>query len=379
MAKIVLAMATTHGPQLHTTVEQWQLRVKADKGRKHPFRNGVYSFDELVDMRRAEGLDAKSSMDAQTGYHARCHAAMEVLADKWEAVGADVAVILGNDQDEIYKTGELNPAFMVFFGDTIPSYPQSEEDKAKLPPGVAEAEHGHAAEEYKEYRGVPDLGMHIIKTLTEHDFDVAASKVWPAHARNGASHAFGHIYRQVMRDNVVPNVPVYQNTFFPPNQPIGEARVSIRPDRQAGDRVLGVRQARRGVRLRRHEPFRDRRGVRPQIRRRAEKARQEFPHLDPAQGAAVGNVGAEILDIARRPARELVGRHERDRLRPVLSFAGRHRHRERLLLVGSATQLSLVSRTRVSASRDPAQTILSFAILALDPGSRSAIARRRRA
>ena len=48
MAKIVLAMATTHGPQLHTTVEQWQLRVKADKQRKHPFRDGVYSFDELV-------------------------------------------------------------------------------------------------------------------------------------------------------------------------------------------------------------------------------------------------------------------------------------------------------------------------------------------
>jgi hypothetical protein len=219
MAKIVLAMATTHGPQLHTSVEQWQLRVKADKGRKHPFRNGVYSFDELVDMRRAEGLDAKSSMDAQTRYHARCHAAMEVLADKWEEVGADLAVILGNDQDEIYKTGELNPAFMVFFGATIPSYPQSDEDKAKLPPGVAEAEHGHAAQEYKEYRGVPDLGMHIIKTLMEHEFDVAASQNWPAHARNGASHAFGHIYRQVMRDKVVPNVPIYQNTFFPPNQP----------------------------------------------------------------------------------------------------------------------------------------------------------------
>jgi hypothetical protein len=219
MAKIMLAMATTHGPQLHTSVEQWQLRVKADKARKHPFRDGVYGFDELVDMRRAEGLDAKSSMEAQTGYHARCHAAMETLADKWEAAGADVAVILGNDQDEIYKTEQLNPAFMVFFGDVIPSYPQSDEDKAKLPPGVAEAEHGHAAETYKEYQGVPDLGMHIIKTLTEHDFDVAASKVWPGHARNGASHAFGHIYRQVMRDNVVPNVPIYQNTFFPPNQP----------------------------------------------------------------------------------------------------------------------------------------------------------------
>ena len=94
MAKIVLAMATTHGVQLHTTVEQWQLRVKADKARKHPFRDGIYRFDELVEMRRAEGLDAKSSMEAQKGYHGRCHAAMETLADKWEAAGADVSWIV---------------------------------------------------------------------------------------------------------------------------------------------------------------------------------------------------------------------------------------------------------------------------------------------
>src|SRR5215831_15885889 len=119
MAKIVLAMATTHGPQLHTTVEQWQLRVKADEARKHPFRGGVYSFGELVAMRRVEELDRKSSMDAQRGYHSRCHAAMETLADKWEEVGADIAVILGNDQNEIYETEQLNPPFMVFFGDTI--------------------------------------------------------------------------------------------------------------------------------------------------------------------------------------------------------------------------------------------------------------------
>jgi len=81
MAKIVLAMATTHGPQLHTTVEQWQLRVKADQARKHPFRSGVYSFDELVAMRGPEGLDGKSSMEAQRSYHSRCHVAMEKLAD----------------------------------------------------------------------------------------------------------------------------------------------------------------------------------------------------------------------------------------------------------------------------------------------------------
>jgi hypothetical protein len=219
MAEIVLAMATTHGPQLHTTVEQWQLRVRADRERKHPFRGGLYSFDELVDMRRSEGLDARSSMEAQRGYHARCQAAMAKLADKWQEIGADVAVVLGNDQDEIFATDELNPAFMIFYGDRIPNYPQSEAARASLPPGVAEAEHGHATDAYTEYPGVPELGAHIVKTMMESEFDVAASKVWPRNARNGASHAFGHIYRQVMRDRVVPNVPIYQNTFYPPNQP----------------------------------------------------------------------------------------------------------------------------------------------------------------
>jgi OH-DDVA oxygenase/3-O-methylgallate 3,4-dioxygenase len=204
---------------LHTTVEQWQLRVNADKARKHPFRTGVYSFNELVEMRKSEELDLKSTMEAQHKYHARCQAAMEKLADKWDEVGADIAVVLGNDQNEVYETEELNPPFMIFFGEKIPNYPQSEEAKADLPPGIAEAEHGHATATYTEYPGVPELGTHIIKTMMENEFDVAASKVWPKHARNGASHAFGHIYRQVMRDKVVPNVPIYQNTFFPPNQP----------------------------------------------------------------------------------------------------------------------------------------------------------------
>ena len=32
-------------------------------------------------------------------------------------------------------------------------------------------------------------------------------------------HAWGFVYRRIMRDNVVPHVPVFVNTFYPPNQP----------------------------------------------------------------------------------------------------------------------------------------------------------------
>ncbi|MBX9829148.1 MAG: hypothetical protein K2Y27_29680 [Xanthobacteraceae bacterium] len=219
MAEIVLAMATTHGPQLHTSVEQWALRVKADKARKHPFRGSTLTFDELADLRRGEGLDAKSSEAGMARSHQRCQAGMQVLAAKWNEIRPDIAVILGNDQNEMFETEELNPAFTVFCGAKIPNYLQSEERRKELPPGVAEGEHGHATEKHTEYEGVPELGQHIVDTLIADDFDVAVSRKWPRNARNGAGHAFGHIYRQVMLDQVVPNVPILQNTFFPPNQP----------------------------------------------------------------------------------------------------------------------------------------------------------------
>ena len=56
MAKIVLGMWTTHGPTLGTSAEQWPNRIAADKKRVHPFRGKEYSFDQLVEMRKGEGL-----------------------------------------------------------------------------------------------------------------------------------------------------------------------------------------------------------------------------------------------------------------------------------------------------------------------------------
>ena len=51
-------------------------------------------------------------------------------------------------------------------------------------------------------------------------FDVAVSSRLPEGPRGaGAPHAFGFVYRQIMRDKVVPHVPIFINTFYPPNQP----------------------------------------------------------------------------------------------------------------------------------------------------------------
>lgn len=221
MAQIVLGMWTSHGPTLSTTPEQWMARIKADRGRQHPFRLGEYSFDQLVELRKEENLARQCSLEERTRRHAACQAAMKVMADEFAQVAPDVCVILGNDQNEIFLE-DVRPALTVYCGETFYNEPTAPEKVHLMAPGIHEAEAGHNPPQYTEYPGHPQLAEHILKTAMAAQFDVAYSKKLPqhpAHWSSGIPHAFGFIYRMIMRDQVVPNVPIISNTFFPPNQP----------------------------------------------------------------------------------------------------------------------------------------------------------------
>ena len=69
--------------------------------------------------------------------------------------------------------------------------------------------------------GHPGLGRHLIESLMDEEFDITQSRELPAGSGycNGIPHAYGFIYRRIMKDDVIPNVPVILNTFYPPNQP----------------------------------------------------------------------------------------------------------------------------------------------------------------
>jgi OH-DDVA oxygenase len=222
MAEIVLGMWTSHGPTLSMTAEQWTLRVPADKAQKdHPFRGGTHNFEELVALRENENLRDQCTLEERIKRKQACDRAVESMAQKYAEAAPDVAVILGNDQREIFLD-DVIPAITVFWGDKLWDQPASETQAARMPPGIHEAEWGHKPPEYREYPGLPELGLHIIKAAVAGGFDVAQSKRLPKHSdhwAHGVPHAFGFIYRQIMRDKVVPNVPIISNTFIPPNQP----------------------------------------------------------------------------------------------------------------------------------------------------------------
>ena len=223
MAEIVLGMWTTHGPTLNTTPDQWVNRLPADLSRKHWFKGELFAFDELVERRKDEGLAEKCSVAERQRRYDACQTAIAALADTWAKVAPDACVILGNDQRELFLE-DFQPAFLVYYGEKFYHQPLTQEQKAQLPPGIAEAEWGVRPETYTEYDGVPDLAQVVFERGMEQGFDLAASNKWPVHDGHhhvGAPHAFGYVFRRVMKDNVIPTLPIITNTFYPPNQPTG--------------------------------------------------------------------------------------------------------------------------------------------------------------
>jgi len=215
MADIVLGIGTSHGPMLVTETETWGARLPADFVAQHPWRGALWSYEQLVEARKDEGLAGQITREAWDERQMRCQTAIERLADIYEAAAPDIAVIIGNDQMEIFGPG-LVPAFAVYCGETIPNHELPAEVMARLPVGIDISIPGYIPVGGADYRGVPELGEAIVKQAIADEFDVTILRTMP---KPQTPHAYGFIYRRIMRDAPVPTVPVMVNTFFPPNQP----------------------------------------------------------------------------------------------------------------------------------------------------------------
>lgn len=221
MAHIVLGIGTSHGVMVSIPSEYWKDRVPADRAEKqHPFRGGTYTFDELAALRSGDNLSAQIRPEVLCERHVRCQRAIAALAEAYAATGADMAVIVGNDQLEVF-TRETIPAFGVFRGPYVEGIPRSPEFLAKLNPAIARAELDRTPQVYTQYPCLPDVGWHVIAALTADGFDVTQmTRLQTGEiGSNAAPHAYGFVYRRIMRDEVTPHVPVFVNTFYPPNQP----------------------------------------------------------------------------------------------------------------------------------------------------------------
>ena len=209
--------------------EAWGERVPADRANAaHFYKGRSYTFEELLKLRRAERFHDQTTPAVCRERHTRCQAAIAKLVETFERVKPDTAVMVGNDQMEVFNEGHV-PAFAVFWGPYVEGIPRTPEYLAKLPPGIARAEADRTPAVYTQYPCLPALGRHIIEGVIADGFDVAQLTKLSAGAVGSpaAPHAWGFVYRRVMRDHVPPHVPVFVNTFYPPNQPTARRCVSL--------------------------------------------------------------------------------------------------------------------------------------------------------
>lgn len=201
--------------------EHWSDRVPFDRKNKElPYRGRTYTFDELAELRRGENLAAQIEPEESKRRHAACQVAIAELAAVHERHKPDVAVIVGNDQMEVFSADHV-PGLAIFWGEYMEGHPRSPEFLAKLDPAIARAELDRTPAEYTQYPCSPSLGRHAIQAVVSEGFDVAQMRRLSAGELgvNSAPHAFGFVYRRIMRDVVPPHMPVFINTFYPPNQP----------------------------------------------------------------------------------------------------------------------------------------------------------------
>ena len=95
MAKIVLGIATSHGPLLTTPPDMWHLRAEWDRSQLHPYQGREHTYEELLATRRAENIAAQITPEERRRRYDACQDAIDRLGRIWTEAKPDVAVIFG--------------------------------------------------------------------------------------------------------------------------------------------------------------------------------------------------------------------------------------------------------------------------------------------
>jgi catalytic LigB subunit of aromatic ring-opening dioxygenase len=228
MADIVLAAATSHTPMVCMRAADWPEYARGDN------RNAGLvdvdgqrrTFEELA-ARRGERLRVDLTADMFAARWQAAQSALDRLAASVARIRPDVALIVGDDQDELFGP-ETQPSIAIYWGDTLETGAREsrkavlvgrpEDSASRWQHDVAVAQ---AIDTVHEYPVASDLARDLLSDLVCRGFDITSMRTMPAVRKFG--HAFGFVIRRLLGDGQIPVIPVLLNTFYPPNQP-GPAR-----------------------------------------------------------------------------------------------------------------------------------------------------------
>ena len=146
---------------------------------------------DWIDLYQIHRWDPETDLDALSDLvhqgKIRCQSAIAALSLRLGEAQPDVAVIIGDDQRELFLDDGI-PAFACFAGDELVDMPPSGEALDRMPDGIRAASWAVHADEPASHPVCAELGLHIAGQLTGAEFDVTVFTRQPAGRSLG--HAF---------------------------------------------------------------------------------------------------------------------------------------------------------------------------------------------
>ena len=214
--QVVLGIGTSHSPMLNATLEEWPRFAPRDPQLRFYGSDGEPATYEALLGRAAGRYDAECTPEKFAARAGAARAAIDRLAQDIARARLDALVVIGDDQKELFLDTNL-PGLLVYHGPTVAHCIRP--PKPEWPDWFAAIQSRYYLEAGRvEYPVAAPLARHLIERLVADEFDVSAASQLPR--GEGEGHAFAFVHRRLLRpEPAVPVVPVFLNTYYPPNQP----------------------------------------------------------------------------------------------------------------------------------------------------------------
>ena len=216
MARLAAAFGSSHSVMLAAGLDDW-LNGFRDSDPRMPYFDGEGRPCSYADVLARAPADAGKRV-APEAIRARFEETQAAMARvKREIAGArlDALVVVGDDQHELFGDRHM-PSIGVYYGETIRNAPRPAAPAADWYRRAQDRRLEEGAEaHYPCHRA---LALHLIEGLVEREFDVSAVAGLAPGEHEG--HAYSFVHRWYLDGTPLPVVPVFLNTYNPPNPPL---------------------------------------------------------------------------------------------------------------------------------------------------------------
>jgi hypothetical protein len=216
MARLAAAFGSSHSVMLAAELDDWLTGFRKSDPRM-PYYDGEGRPRSYADL-LARAPAGAEELVTETAIRARfdeTQTAMARLRSEIARAKLDVLIVVGDDQHELFADAHM-PCVAIYYGETI---------RNAARPAAAPADWYRRAQMRRledeadiHYPCHRPLALHLIEGLVEREFDVSAIAGLAPGQHEG--HAYSFVHRWYLKDAPVPVVPVFLNTYNPPNPPL---------------------------------------------------------------------------------------------------------------------------------------------------------------